>query len=295
MAEELRVHQDKKKQSEIISVIGLFLAILGFLAFAIFGEGRNVLFNLGLVVFFLGLITFIVGLVKFNGTITKFKKTFLKDYFSSIIEDGDYYPKKSLSQNEVYSCGFIKRADRFKGSDYLSGKIDGIEFESSDVHLQERQTYTDSKGRRKTRYVTFFKGRVFKFDFHKPIEHRLQVLERYRPRDGIKYKKVELESIDFNKKFKTYSTDPHTAFYVLTPHFMESIMKIEKNHPGQLGFSFMAEKLYFAINNNKSTFPIYPFVKIDERLVDTFKEDIEMLYELVDDLKLNKKIFKEEK
>lgn len=294
MAEELSLHQGKKKQSELIAIVGLLTVIIGILTLIFLGDTNDTMATVGIVILVVGIIVFIVGLIKFNLTVKKFKKTFLKDYFSKIIEEGSYFPKRYVSPQAVYGSGFLKRADRFKGKDYLSGKIDGIEFESSDIHLQERQVYTDSKGHRKTKYVTYFKGRIFKFDFHKPIEHRLQVLEKYRPRDGYKYKKVELESIDFNKKFKTYATDAHTAFYVLTPHFMEALMKIEQNHPGKLGFSFMEEKMYFAINNNKSTFPIYPFVKIDERLVDTFKEDVEMLYELVDDLKLNKRIFKED-
>lgn len=294
MAEELSVHQSKKKQAEWVFIAGLFMAIIGVLTLIFLADTNATMGTVGVAIIIIGIVIFIAGLIKFNMVVKKFKKTFLKDYFSSIIEAGNYRPKHHLSTQQVYGCGFIKRADRFKGRDYLSGKIDGIDFESSDIHLQEKQVYTDSKGNRKTKYVTFFKGRIFTFDFHKPIEHRLQVLEKYRPRDGFKYKKVELESIDFNKKFKTYATDSHTAFYVLTPHFMEALMKIEKNHPGKLGFSFMEEKMYFAINNNKSTFPIYPFVKIDERLVDNFKEDVEMLYELVDDLKLNKRIFKED-
>ncbi len=293
MEKDLLYYQGKKQRSELVTGIGILLLILGILTTVNF-EQATFLGMAGRVLIGIGIVTILVGIVMYNRLIGYFKKSYLKEYFSSIIENGEYRPKRGLNASEVYACGFIKRADRFKSYDYLGGKIDGIDFRSSDVHLQERQVYTDSKGRRKTRYVTYFKGRVFEFDFHKKLEHRLQVLERYRPLDGHKYKKVELESIDFNKKFKTYATDPHTAFYVLTPHFMEALMKVEKNHPGRIGFSFFDEKLRFAINNNKSSFAIYPIVKIDEKLIDTFKADIEGIYELVDDLKLNKDIFKEE-
>ncbi len=293
MDKTLSYFQEKKHKSEITTVISIIVFVLGIVFFVISGE-RTWLLTLGALFAVPGFIGIVVGVVLFNRTISKFKSMYLKDYFSNMIENGEYRPKRGLTQSEVYRCGFIKRADRFKSYDYLSGRLDGIDFRSSDVHLQERQVYTDSKGNRKTRYVTFFKGRVFEFDFPKKIEHRLQVLERYRPLDGFKYKKVDLESMAFNKKFNTYATDAHTAFYVLTPHFMESLMKVEKNHPGKIGFSFFDEQMHFAINNNKSTFAISPFRKIDEKLVETFKEDVEGLYEIVDDLKLNRNIFKEE-
>ncbi len=293
MEKTLTYFQEKKQKSEWITVVSILVFILGIVLLVISGETTWIM-SLGLVLAAPGFIGIIVGIVLFNRTISKFKSMYLKDYFSTMIEEGVYRPKKGLSQSEVYACGFIKRADRFKSYDYLSGRLDGIDFRSSDVHLQERQVYTDSKGNRKTKYVTFFKGRVFQFDFPKKLDHRLQVLERYRPRDGYKYQKVDLESMAFNKKFNTYATDSHTAFYVLTPHFMEALMKVEKNHPGKIGFSFFDEHMRFAINNNKSTFAIMPFRKIDEKLVEAFKEDVEGLYEIVDDLKLNRNIFKEE-
>ena len=52
-----------------------------------------------------------------------------------------------------------------------------------------------------------------------------------------KYKKVKLESVQFNKKFKTYATSEHNAFYVLTPHFMEALMAFEQKNKGKIYFS----------------------------------------------------------
>jgi len=295
MAKDLAAYQDKKRRGEIVFAAGIGVLILGILLL-VFNEG-NALETLGLIVLGIAVITMIVGGVFYSQAVNKFKTEFLKDYFSETIENGEYYPKKGLQPQEVYECGFLKRADRFKSYDYLSGTIDGVNFRSSDCHLQEKQVRyvtRNGKRRRKVEYVTYFKGRVFNFDFNKNIDHPIQVLERFKPQDGNRYKKVELESIDFNKKFNTYSTDSHTVFYVITPHFMESLMKIEQNHPGKIGFSFMGPKMHFAINDGRGLFYIAPFKKIDEKLVDGFKEDVDKIYNIVDDLKLNHKIFKEE-
>lgn len=295
MEKNLQAYQDKKRRGEIFFSVGALL-LIGAIIALVLSDG-SVLETLGLLTLAVGSISLIFGGVIYTQAVNKFKTEFLKDYFSETIENGVYYPKKGLTPQDVYECGFLKRADRFKSTDFLSGTIDGVDFRSSDAHLQEKQVrYVTRNGKRhrKVDYVTYFKGRIFSFDFHKKIDHPIQVLERFTPQDGQKYKKVELESIDFNKKFNTYSTDSHTVFYVLTPHFMESLMKIEKNHPGRLGFSFMGPKMHFAINDGKGLFYIAPFKKIDESLIKGFKGDVDKIYDIVDDLKLNNNVFKEE-
>ena len=39
-------------------------------------------------------------------------------------------------------------------------------------------------------------------------------------------KKVSMESEEFNKVFKTYANDDLSAFYVLTPHLMVSLLEL---------------------------------------------------------------------
>ncbi len=295
MAQKLLVYQERKKKFEMIGLAMGVLIVLGILLL-IFTD--NALGTVGAVLLVLGIIGVLISVIGFNKVVSDFKSKYLKDYFASVIEQGEFRPKRGMAPQKVYGCGFLKRADKFKSYDYLGGVIDGVEFESTDAHLQEKRVryYTvNGKRRRKVEYVTFFKGRIFAFDFPKSIDHPLQVLENFRPQDGRKYDKVELESITFNKTFKTYAMDKHTAFYVLTPHFMERLLNIEEIHPGKLGFSFMDNKMYFAINNNRSTFPVMPFKKIDESLVEEFKKDVDIVYDLVDDLKLNESIFKEDK
>jgi hypothetical protein len=192
------------------------------------------------------------------------------------------------------STEFLKRPDRIKSEDYLAGELDGVKFVSSDVILQDRRVTHTSKGGTHTRYVTYFHGRIFRFDFNKAFKGSVQVLESYSPKSRRHFENVSLESVDFNKIFKTYATNAHTAFYILTPHFMESLMSLEKKHPGNLGFSFLDTQLHVAIHNRQSAFSIRPFSKMDTTLLSRFDEDLNIIYDIVDDLKLNKDIFKEE-
>ncbi len=299
MQKDLAPYQKRKNMAEIGFVAG-FLFIIVFVVLNVAFEYMT-FYALFLII---GILLVLFGIGLFQWTQRKFKQEFLKTYLSDLIENGEFVPRKGFSRVQglqpidVYRSEFIEQADRFYSYDYLHGIIDGIKFESSDVHLQrlEYRTYTDSKGntRRKRQYVTYFKGRVFQFDFNKNFDGCVLVLERYRPRSSRKYKKVDLESVDFNKKFKTYTTKEHTAFYILTPHFMESLMKVEKDNPGNVGFSFIDNKLYFALHKNRSTFSLRPFRKIDDRYLKSIHDEVEMIYEMVDDLKLNRNIFKED-
>lgn len=274
----------KKKVSEIFMGTGGVVLIGGVLLFI---TGNT------FIVMIVGAILLFIGLAYFNHVGTIFKSKVLKKHLEETIENCVYDPRKGLDKNEVMRTEFLKRPDRIKTEDYLAGELDGVKFVSSDVVLKERQVTHTSKGTR-TRYVTYFHGRVFRFDFNKQFKGAVQVLESYRPKTRRNFEKVSLESIDFNKTYKTYATDAHTAFYILTPHFMESLMTLEKKHPGNLGFSFLESHLHVAIHNRKSSFSIRPFSKLDTSLLKRFDEDLNIIYDIVDDLKLNKDIFKEE-
>ncbi|MGM0435755.1 MAG: DUF3137 domain-containing protein [Bacillota bacterium] len=274
----------KKKVSEILMATGGFVLIGGVLLFI---TGNT------FIVMIVGAVLLFIGLAYFNHVGTIFKRKVLKKHLEEKIENCVYAPKKGLNKHEIMNTEFLKRPDRIKSEDYLAGELDGVKFVSSDVVLQERQVTHTSKGTR-TRYVTYFHGRVFRFDFNKEFKGAVQVLESYRPKTRRNFEKVSLESIDFNKTYKTYATDAHTAFYILTPHFMESLMSLEKKHPGNLGFSFLESHLHVAIHNRKSSFSIRPFSKLDTSLLKRFDEDLNIIYDIVDDLKLNKDIFKEE-
>jgi len=306
LKEGLQEHQAKKKRAERIILLGLPFLGFGILA-AVLGTTEALgewAVTVGVVLIIFAVLVFVLGFALFQRFETNFKHEFLKDYLSGLVEEGEFVPQKGfgkiqgLDPADVYNTEFIERADRFYSYDFFRGKIDGVDFVSSDVKLQriEYETYRDKDGkiRRRKKYVTYFHGRVFHFDFNKDFDGHVLVLERYKPQTRRKYQKVEFESVDFNKKFRTLATREHTAFYILTPHFMESLMKIEKNHPGNLGFSFIDNKLYFAIHTGKPTFSVRPFRRLDEKLLEKFREDVGLIHNLVDELKLNRKIFKED-
>ncbi len=240
-----------------------------------------------------GLIFLGIGFSEFYKIKKEFKTTVLTDMFKTLIPDVEYNPNAGLSTLEVYSTEFLKKADRFHSEDYIAGKIDDVDFVSSDVRLEERHVEHTKNGTR-TYYVPYFVGRVFRFKFNKDFVGSLQVLESGSPLSRRKFNKVKLESIDFNKKFKTYAEEDLTAFYILTPDIMEAIFHLEKRNPGQIKMSFLGDFLYVAINNNKNTFELQMFRKIDQSMIEEFKKDLLVIKDFIVSLKLNNKLFKKD-
>ena len=210
--------------------------------------------------------------------------------FQDAIPGIRYSPNQGLDPYTVYETDFLTRADRFTSEDFLAGDVDGVNFISSDVKLEERHVQHTKNGTR-TYYVTYFLGRVFKFDFNKEFVGDLHVLEAGRPKSSG-FNKVQLESVDFNKKFKTFAQEDITAFYVLTPPIIEAITAIERRHPGRIGISFRGDHMYVAINNNKDTFELQMFRNIDDSMVQEFVDDLLVIKEFIITLKLNNNLFK---
>ncbi len=289
MEDKLLEFQSLKKKAEKKVIIGGFLLVLGLILFVILINRGPI----GLLLILPGLILGGIGIANFNKIRKRFKIEVLREVIESFVEDGVFDPSRGLSQSVVYDTEFIKRADVFTTEDFLSGKMDGVSFISSDVKLQERHVEYTNNGTRTT-YVTYFLGRIFRFEFNKSFDGYLQVLEKGKPVKRRKYQKIKLESVDFNKKFKTYCTSEHTAFYVLTPHLMEALRDFEKNNKGKISFSFIDNYLYIGINNFRDTFELKMFQVLNEATFNSFKQDLYVIQEVVKELKLNNNIFKKE-
>lgn len=271
----------KKHVGEAFVVLGIVVALIVFFLF----DGEAKLYSL------IGLAISFGGMIYYTYVLNRFKKKFLKHHLESKFDECTYNPSKGLPLHEVMQCGFLKEPDRIKTEDYLSGKIEDVWFRTSDVKLQEKKIYY-SDGKTRSKWETYFNGRVFKFDFNKTFKGKLHVLERFKPLTNDRFEKVEMESVDFNKTFNTYATESLTAYYILTPHLMESIRKIEKKHPGQLGFSFDGTELNVAIKTHRTSFRVFPFQSLNKDLLEKFDEDLDMIFDIVKELKLNRKVFK---
>ncbi len=287
--DKLKKYQKQKSKAEQFITIGGIGIVIAVFSYLLIMQSYRLYIVIPIGVG--AIITLIIGLAKFSDVSKRFKTEVMSELIESELENGYFSASQGLSQSDVYACEFIKRADRYHSEDYISGTIDGVAFISSDVKLEERHVRHTKNGTR-TYYETYYQGRVFVFDFNKTFDGYVQVLERGRPRSRRGYDRIELESLAFNDKFTTYTTNDHTAFYILTPHFMEALMDFEKHNRGNIGFSFIDNKLYIGINNRRDTFELQLYRPIDKSLIDEFRRDLLVVKDVVSELKLNNNIFK---
>lgn len=295
--DKINKFNENKNQVEKKIIIGIILLVLAVASFLISSSRTtgdfDIFFFIMIIIGGAALIMFFIGLVGYYNLKKTFKKDFLSEMFTQLIPDVTYRPESGLSQEEVYSSEFLKRADRYHSEDYIAGKIGDVDFVSSDVKLEERHVQHTKNGTR-VYYVAYFVGRVFRFDFNKVFTGNLQVLEAGSPYSRRKFNKVKMESIDFNKKFKIFAEEDITAFYILTPDIMEAIFNLEKRNPGRISMSFLGDHLYVAINNNRDTFELQLFRKLDQAVIEEFKQDLLVIKDFIVSLKLNNKLFKKD-
>lgn len=289
MTTKLQTYQNAKSKLERTTIVGGILLVFGLLLFvALAAQGPY-----GLIGIIPGIGLIIYASSKLNALSKQFKQEVLGELVRDHINQGQLLIGSGLSKEQAMETEFLKRPDRFHSEDFISGSMDDVSFISSDVKLEEKHVHHTKNGTR-TEWVTYFLGRIFIFDFNKRFEGALQVAENTKPTGRKKFNKIKMESIEFNRVYKTYTTNDHTAFYVLTPHLMDALLNFEKNNKGHISFSFIGSKLYIAINNFRDTFELRLFRKIDQSTIEEFKRDLLVIHDIVRELKLNKKIFLKE-
>lgn len=222
----------------------------------------------------------------------KMKKLFKTNVVKKIIEDTItdvvYMPESGVSLETFLETKMIKRPDRYHSEDFISGVYNNVKFISSDVKLEERHTTTDSNGHTTTSYETYFKGKFVRIDLIRDLPLIVQVIEKEFLNFRItKLEKVETESIEFNKKFKTYATSKQDAFYVLTPQIQEKLLELEKKFPGTIQYSFQNGYLYTYINSSQNEFEINFSKPIDEKLISRIKTEATLPCMIINEFRLD--------
>ena len=218
----------------------------------------------------------------------KFKNEFIISYVKEMYPDSTYEPYVGINVNRILEPGFFKRPDRWHLEDYLKASYDGVPFEMSDFTLEERHVTTDSKGNTRTTYVTYAKGRFMIFDFKRDFNQVLKVAETaYLGLNTHGLEKIETESVDFNKKFKTYTSNPLTAFYVLTPQIQLKLLELESKFKGSIFFAYMKGQLFVAITDGVSILDIDASKKITENTMAILESQLMLPASIINELGLS--------
>lgn len=228
---------------------------------------------------------------KYKIYVSKYKNEIVKSSLESVFANVVFEPEKCFDKEFIAQTFMIPIGNVFKGDDKVTAEYKGVQFTRCDLTVQN----VTSTGK-STSVVTYFMGQWIVLDFHKKIETNLQIRERefnsaakgfglFSRAPKMEY--VKTESIDFNKKFAVFAEDPHSAFYIITPHFMEVLFKLQAAIDGQFILGFVGGLLHIAIHTNQNVFqpPIISAVSPTEK--DKMLAQTYIITQLIDELNIN--------
>ena len=287
----IELYQKYKKENNIsfifygIAAIGMLVIILNMSNYS----------NSPMTMFFviIMIISIITGSV-FSSKAHKFRQKFsaiVKNEFvdkllNEHFEQSSFSEKAHVSLEKINSAGLIKKPDRFKGEDLISGTYKNISFNVSDVNLIERQEVRTKNGTHVT-YVTYFKGRWFVYKLPKSFNHIIKIIERNNGANLRGLKKFETEMIEFNKKFSIYSSDEQFFFYIMNAFLIERLLQLENEHRGSIYYCFKDDELHIGINDGSDSLSIDFKREINERSISHFVDDIVLIKKIIDGLRLD--------
>lgn len=290
--EEKRLYIVKAYQKEqLIAILLLVIGVAGFII-GLLGELTPLLV--------IGIILFIIS-TYFFGKAAKHRNTFRnevkRDLITHILEDQfetvSYKPDQMINVSRVNQTGLVKRPDRYKGEDYISGMYKGVKFEVSDIKLEEKHETRDQHGNRQVTYETYFKGRWYIYTFERKFNEVLKVVEgRFNATDKRGLMKIDTESIQFNKKFQIYASTQEYAFYHITSSMIEKLLELEALHRGTIQYCFMNNELHIGVNDNHDYMELSLKKPINEASIKDFMADIELIPAIINELRLDSQKFK---
>lgn len=292
------IHDEAKKKALIFTIIAVSLLVIGLIFMFLIGvapEGSEIVFvGIGIAGIALSIIFFFL-----MGRATKkwnviYSNEILPGFIEATYPGARYVPNTGFALNVLMYPEFFARPDRYLSGNYLSSKVEDISFEMADYELQMEQRDKDGH----VDYQTYAKGRFIVLTFNRNFKSKLKILEKsFSFRIGSTHKglkAVELESVDFNKKFNTYSDDATAAFYILTPQMQEKMLGLEKQFKGEMYYMFDDNHLYIAVNDSQASFKYPLFSNFDEEGLNKAMKELLVPKTFIDTLSLNADKFTED-
>ena len=215
-----------------------------------------------------------------------YKETFLRSTIENEFEDVKVNFEEGFSEEEIAEGHLVHLYENFYSDDYISGRYKDIVFECSDIKVEDV-----IRNGKHTQTVTCFQGLYLKVNLKKRVHGWTVVREREFLGDGNPrpfwsemphLERVRVESEAFNQKFSIYTSDGQEAFYLLTPHFMEKLLELERRYDGKCMFGFLNGQLHVAIDSREDHFVIGLFDAVDKAKIAEHQAEIDMIKGIVE-------------
>jgi len=277
-----------------VAVIGFFFAMQSFGAAA-----PAIIISL--------VLCLIIGVVLYKILIRSYVAEFKSLVIERIVHFIDvnlaYSPKSCIPKSTfMLSKIFTTKPNRYKGDDFVSGKVGATKIQFSELHAE----YESGSGKNRHRH-TVFRGLFFIGDFNKHFTGQTVVLpdtaEKLFGRLGRKLQSlnisrdqlINLEDPEFERHFVVYGSDQVEARYILSTSLMARIMDFKKKTGRKIHLSFIGSMVFVAASYTRSLFEPRLFrTLLDFGPIRQYFEDLQLAVGIVDDLNLNTRIWSKE-
>ncbi|MDR1531694.1 MAG: DUF3137 domain-containing protein [Clostridiales bacterium] len=237
----------------------------------------------------LGVGIFILGIVSMHRTkqlAALIAEPVIREVFGA---DSQYGAFGHIPDECIAEAGFVKEYDRVYGDDFVRGHYRGIPVMFSDVRLVRVDLQYNSETKKTVEHENeLFKGHWLVADFDRELAARpLTVMERHSWSNPI-----QMESEAFNRKFSVFCADEHTAFYILTPHFMERLIAVDDAADGKSYFHFAKKRLQVAVETRRDLFEAKMFKAPDVNAMrERFRGELGRLTAVLDEMLNHERLF----
>lgn len=219
-----------------------------------------------------------------------FKENYIKLEFEEVFNTKAEFNWNGYEFERIEDSYVVPFGNQYESDDYVRLEYKGVKIERGDVNIKNI-THTGKA----TVVTQLFLGPYMIFSFPKKISNYLVVSEKEffnnsKPDSMFnncpKTERIELESVEFNKRFNVFAEDEHDAFYLLTPDLMEKMMDLERRYEGKCYFGFMNDQFHVAIDSGKNAFEANLFKEINDEVIYDHRRDIEEIKEMIELLNL---------
>ena len=195
-----------------------------------------------------------------------FKESLLKKLFELSAPEFQYFPNSCVADTLFIESGFVKGYSEYSGEDLFQGIINEIPVEFSEITVSVK-SQRDKRKLRKGKIV--FKGVFYAFSWNKTFSGVTQILpdkmEKLFGGLGTLVQKmnssallgdgrdplVKFDNKDFEKEYVVYSDNEMEARSIISEPLMIFLLDLKKNTNAKVYFSFVGNKVFLGINNNK--------------------------------------------
>lgn len=219
----------------------------------------------------------------------EFKKAFKYKYLQPRLKQlgYTYYPNSFISNQDFY-VSKLYVGTLIGGNDKIIGNKDGVNFTFSDIVVQfgsQEQPLEE-------------KSLFFCADLNKKVSiiSKTFCFSDSSPHDLTGTGRLEFDNIEFNKTFKIYTNRPKNAWYILTPLLMQQLLELRKIVGCPINVSFTGSKIYIAILTGFDSFePDINQSVLMHNPTHYIEQDLNKIFEIIETLRLNRKIWSVEK